>query len=210
MSYQIVIIIIIVTAVVSYLIGLFDAKTTNKWFGTENKKKNEPTKAEPEIKLNIRRLADIQINDQHELLVSYEQELEASKYSISALNKSKLTELITVLETLSTNVTNKPVVISQQETSEKVKLAIEQPLFRPALKKQASKKPAALGLVGLLNEQLDLMKDQNPFLLEIKENPDHSLLFLVNERAFSALDDIEPAEARSQFRRAIEAVSGDS
>jgi len=209
MSFQIVIVIIIVTAVVSYLIGLFDAKTTNKWFGTESKK-NETTKAEPEIKLNISRLADIQINDQLELLVSYEQELEASKYTISALNKTKLTELITILETLSTNVPNKPVVIPQQETSKKVKLAIEQPLFRSALKKQAAKKPAALSLVALLNEQLDLMKDQNSSLLEIKENPDHSLIFLVNERAFSTLDDIEPAEARNQFRRAIEAVNGDS
>jgi|GEM_PF-5383332 len=209
MSYPIVIVIIIITAVVSYLIGLFDAKTTNKWFGAESKR-NESAKAETEIKLDIRRLADIQINDQNELLVSYEKELGSSKYTISSLNKTKLTELIKILVTLSTNLVNKPITAPHKEAEKKEKLAIEQPIFQSALKKQAVKKPAVLDLVSLLNKQLDQLKDQIPFHLEIKENPDHSLIFLVNDKAFSTLDEIEPGEARSQFQRAIEAVSGDS
>lgn len=207
MSFQAVIVIIIVTAVISYLIGLFDAKTTHKWFGAENKKYT-PSKSEPEIVVKIHRLAEIQVNEQNEILVSYEPELENPGCEINSLNKSKLIELVAALQTLSETLVSKP--MEAYKTDKKVieKLAIQQPLLKSALKQKSSKKPAVLGLVDLLNEQLDLMKDQSPYFLDIRENPDHSLVFLVNERPFSTLDEIVPAEAQEFFQKAIDNVSG--
>lgn len=204
MSYPVVIVIIIITAVISYLIGIFDAKTTNKWFGKDN---NQP-KREPEVIIDasITRLALIQTNDQNEVFVEFDDSIKSNSFIIDNFNKRKLTELVEALGNLTGSVAPK-LYIPEERPEPKEELALRRSLVQSAQKSTPKKRGAITDLVGLVNQYLEDTREASAYLLEIRENQAHELSFWVDEKGFPSVDEVEPSDAKEQFRKAIDSVN---
>lgn len=208
MSYPVVVVIIIITAVVSYLIGMFDAKATNKLISAAKKKEgNTPT--EPITDLDFQNIAQIQVNNNNELLVEYDGELLRSDHLVDDLNKKKLDGLISALGALKLGAAVAPKSFRQEQTEPKPKLAMQRSLISTATKKKPSAPAKVMDLVSMVNEKLSVECEGSGMVLDIRENIDHEVSFWVNDRSFKSLDDVEPANAKALFTRVLDEMKSD-
>lgn len=205
MSYPVVIVIIIITAIVSYLIGMFDAKTTNKWFGSD---KPVPESKEPDVKTDpkIKRLAIIQSNEENELFVEYDETIRSTEYKIDKLNKQKITELTDILSRIG-EIAAPKTYVAQEKREQKEKLALQRSLISSVQKAPQKRLNEVTDLIGLINHVLQDGNDSKENILEIREDQDHVLSFWVDDKVFASVDEVKPTDARDRFKKAIDSVN---
>lgn len=203
MSYPVVVVIIIITAVVSYLIGMLDAKATSKLI-ERSKNKDEKTPIEITPDINFKNVAQLQINAKDELLVEIDQNLINGQFTVDITNKNKIDELISALNTLTNREPVLPKISPPPSPEPKPKLAMQRSLFGTSSKKKSAHPSKVMDLVAMLNEKLSAECEGLDMVLDVREDSDHQISFWVNDRVFANVDEVQPEMAKDIFTKVLD------